>query len=55
MYGIKNRDVSNYINERIAALRAGEGGARRGGEARREGRERRGNEAGREDRERRGN
>ncbi|CDL85786.1 hypothetical protein [Xenorhabdus cabanillasii] len=43
MYGIKNRDVSNYINERIAALRAGEGGARRGDEAGREGGVRRGN------------
>ncbi|MDE9453427.1 glycoside hydrolase family 19 protein [Xenorhabdus bovienii] len=54
MYGIKNRDVSNYINERIAALRAGEGGARRGGEAGREGGARRGDEAGREGGERRG-
>ncbi|WP_196800741.1 glycoside hydrolase family 19 protein [Xenorhabdus nematophila] len=39
MYGIRNRDVSNYINERIAALRA------EGGEAGREGEARRGGEA----------
>ncbi|MDX7993105.1 glycoside hydrolase family 19 protein [Xenorhabdus littoralis] len=49
MYGIRNRDVSNYINERIAALRA------EGGEAGREGEARRGGEAGRDGGERRGN